>query len=322
MILKERYKQFVEGLDRMSDGQYTNFQKKRLFLDFLWTKLTRKTYLIDYLQYEFFKRNNLSRKSFMEYNKLHKLIDQVNNKEKEEIFNSKVLFNETFKDYLNRDWLEIQNTSLEEFKEFASSHDKIIIKPEEGSFGIGIEIFDTKDLDVEGLYSNIKDDKYLVEAVVKQHEDLKAFNESTLNTLRMVTMVDSKGIPHVQDAILRIGRKGKHSDNFHNQGLACVVDVNEGIVYTIAKDKDYNRYFKHPDSGKIIIGFKLPVWDKVIAKCKELALVVPDVRYVGWDIAIDENGEVVCIEGNYSADPDASQAIDQVGKYEKYFKLI
>lgn len=322
MVIKERYNQFMESLDRASDVKYTKFQKNRLFLDFLWSKITKKTYLIDYIQYEFFNRNEYSRDSFIDYNKLHKLIDLVNNKEKEEIFNSKILFNKTFKDYLNRDWIDVDESTKEEFESFVNSHDRIIVKPSEGSFGIGIEILNSSDVDARALYEKLKGNNTFVESVVKQHPELASFNDTTLNTLRMVTMVDSKGQPHVMDAILRIGRKGKHTDNFHNQGLACLVNMDDGIVFTIARDKDYNRFTTHPDSNKHICGFKVPEWDKVIEKCKELALVVPDVRYVGWDIGVDADGNVVCIEGNYSADPDASQAIDQVGKYEKYFSLV
>lgn len=322
MKLKTRYNQFIEMLDKSSSIKYTDFQKNKLFVDFLWSKLTKKTYLIDYIQYEFYNRNSLSRESFLEYNKMHKLIDIVNNKEKEDIFNSKILFNRTFKSFLNREWIEIENTTEEEFINFANRHKKIIVKPQEGSFGIGIEIFETDKVDLVELYKKINNTKSFVESVVDQHPDLAKFNDTTLNTLRMVTMVDSKGQPHVMDAILRIGRSGKHTDNFHNQGLACIVDIDSGRVYTIARDKNYSRYILHPDSNEPICGFKVPSWDKVITKCKELALVVPDVRYVGWDIAINSKNEVVCIEGNYSADPDASQAIDQVGKYQKYYDLI
>lgn len=322
MVLKERYNQFMESLDRASNVKYTNFQKNKLFLDFLWWKLTRKTYLIDYIQYEYFNRNKYSRESFIDYNKLHELIDKVNNKDKEEIFNSKILFNKTFKDYLNRDWINVDEATLEGFTNFVKSHEEIIVKPSEGSFGIGIEILKSENVDSKELYGKLKGKNTFVESVVKQHPDLAAFNDTTLNTLRMVTMVDSKGEPHVLDAILRIGRKGKHTDNFHNEGLACLVNMEDGIVYTIARDKNYYKYTTHPDSNKHICGFKVPEWDKVIEKCKELALVVPDVRYVGWDIGVDHEGKVVCIEGNYSADPDASQTIDQIGKYEKYFSLI
>lgn len=322
MKIKERYIQFNQMLDLAESKEFAKNKRFRLYLDFLWTKLTKKTFLIDYVQYKFYNRNSMSRNTFIDYNKLHELIDKVNNKYKEEIFNSKILFNKTFRNYLNREWINIDEVDEKEFVEFANKYNKIIVKPQEGSFGIGIEIFETKNTNLLELYNKIKATASFVESVVEQDEELNKFNDTTLNTLRMVTLIDNKGKPHVMDAILRIGRKGKHTDNFHNEGLACLVDIATGVVYTIAKDKNSIRYIYHPDSKKAICGFKVPHWEKVIDKCKELAMVVPDVRYVGWDIAIDKYGNVVCIEGNYSADPDASQTIDQIGKYEKYFSLI
>ena len=53
------------------------------------------------------------------------------------------------------------------------------------------------------------------------------------------------------------------------------------------------------------------------SKVCEIALLNPDVAYVGWDIALDSEGRLELIEGNYSADPDVLQKADQVGKWNK-----
>jgi|ADurb_Val_02_Slu_FD_contig_81_820023_length_10170_multi_2_in_0_out_0_9 hypothetical protein len=52
------------------------------------------------------------------------------------------------------------------------------------------------------------------------------------------------------------------------------------------------------------------------------ALIVPTVRYVGWDVAITPDGPIL-IEGNHDANHDAMQIADQIGKYRKimiYYK--
>ncbi len=48
---------------------------------------------------------------------------------------------------------------------------------------------------------------------------------------------------------------------------------------------------KHPVTGEVIVGFQIPFWNQIIELVKELAYVVPQVRYVGWNIAITENDQ-------------------------------
>ena len=52
------------------------------------------------------------------------------------------------------------------------------------------------------------------------------------------------------------------------------------------------------------------------------AWVHPEVRYVGWDVTIKGNGEIVLIEGNSGADPDVTQVEDQIGKWPLYEPLL
>ena len=46
-----------------------------------------------------------------------------------------------------------------------------------------------------------------------------------------------------------------------------------------------------------IVGFKIPKYKEVIELAKKASLVVDEVRYVGWDIAVTDKGPVI-IEGN------------------------
>lgn len=324
MILSKRWKQFNEMLTASSTRNYNGWQRFRLFVDFLFNRVFRGVYLIDYIQYKFYDRNQLSRDTFMEFQKLHKLMDTVNNKDKKIIFDEKNRFNEVYKNYLNRDWIDLAESNIEEFKQFLENNDKIIIKPKVGSFGQGVEILmsDFIKNDLENKYQLFKKSLSIAEVVIEQHESLKKINETSLNTLRVVTMIDKNKNVHIVSSVLRIGRHGNVTDNFHNHGIASLVDIETGYVCTTGVDRDFKRYVLHPDSKQPICGFEIPNWKDVKVKVKELAMVNPDVRYVGWDIAIDKNGKVICVEGNYGADPDVTQTTDQVGKYNKYKDLI
>ncbi len=56
----------------------------------------------------------------------------------------------------------------------------------------------------------------------------------------------------------------------------------------------------HPDSGFRIADFQLPYMEEVRAFIDEVARVVPQVQYVGWDIVVSPDGPVL-VEGNWGA---------------------
>ena len=53
----------------------------------------------------------------------------------------------------------------------------------------------------------------------------------------------------------------------------------------------------HPMTGKRIPGTQIPYWEEVKAMCLKAMHVVPQVRFVAWDVAITPDGPVF-IEGN------------------------
>lgn len=97
--------------------------------------------------------------------------------------------------------------------------------------------------------------------------------------------------------------------------MAGTVDIENGVINAPAIDRIFKRYLFHPDSKKQIIGYRIPCWDKVIELVVQAANVIPDVRYVGWDIAIDSNNNIQIIEGNFGADPDVTQMPCREGKW-------
>ncbi len=66
-----------------------------------------------------------------------------------------------------------------------------------------------------------------------------------------------------------------------------------------AIDERLNEYTEHPNTHQPLVGFCIPRWNEAIDMAKEMAKVIPDVRYVSWDLALTENGWVV-VEGNSS----------------------
>ena len=119
------------------------------------------------------------------------------------------------------------------------------------------------------------------------------YNKS-VNTLRMFTFLKDDKAYFLQ-AVLKIGNGGV-VDNFSSGGMYTYVN-DDGIVFVKAIDQADNIFDVHPISKTPIVGFKVPMFDEAVELVKECAHVVPQVAYIGWDVAIGENGPEI-IEGN------------------------
>src|SRR5699024_2002682 len=260
---------------------------------------------------------------FIVHRKRMRIVNTCNDLQDREIFNHKSQFNEIFTDYIGRDWRDLNQCTYEEFYEFTEKHNKFIVKPTEGSHGKNI-YFQTidKETDIEKLYSKVKSEKALVEEIVVQNDIIGEFNPSSVNTLRVVTLLDKNNDPKIMIANLRMGRGYRVADNFHHHGIATLLDVETGIIKTSGIDGEGKRYLYHPITGKQIVGFKVPYWKDVCTTVKEAAKLIPTVRYVGWDVAVGKDGRIYIIEGNSAADPDVSQLPDQIGKWPLYEPYI
>ena len=68
------------------------------------------------------------------------------------------------------------------------------------------------------------------------------------------------------------------------------------MVCSTGIDKNGNRYVVHPDVGVPIIGFVVPMWDEICNTVLAAAKIVPEVRFIGWDVAVTKDAKVVLIE--------------------------
>lgn len=93
-----------------------------------------------------------------------------------------------------------------------------------------------------------------------------------------------------------MGRGTSFVDNAGSGGIGCNVDSKTAVI-VCAGDEMGNDYIYHLDTKVKLIGYKIPKWEEAVSTAIELARQVPDVHYVGWDLALTNNGWVL-IEGN------------------------
>ncbi len=321
--IKNKFNRLNNMINTAFSPKISKFQKIRIAGDYFFNLIFFRVRMLDYFQYGFYYRKRADKKRFITFDRLLTIINICNSKKERYIFDSKPEFNKVFGEFLGREWLDMSSANYEDFKLFAERHSTIFVKRPQGMFGQGVSLIKVAEIEsLEKAYQELKEEKALMEEVINQHLDLAEFNPSSANTLRLVTLLCEDNTVKVMAAVLRIGRKGKVADNFHHKGIAAIIDIETGIVITPGVDNEYKRYVIHPDSQKPIVGFKIPKWEDLLIKVKKAALIIPSVRYVGWDVTVDKNGVIMIIEGNFGPDPDVLQIPDGIGKWPLYEPYI
>lgn len=226
----------------------------------------------------------------------------INNKKYADIFLDKWNTYKHFSKYFGRDVYNIRGINsikAQEFESFINRHHTFIMKPVFGTRGLGIQILSVKDIDdARFKLQNILNSgttALILEDLIHQDKRLAAFHEKSCNTIRIVTLRFDNRVEILQ-SFLRLGQGDSVVDNAGAGGIMANINIKTGKIYAVCDEKG-KTYTEHPESKLPILGYTLPKWEEAKEIARNLALILPEVRYVGWDLALSENGWVM-IEGN------------------------
>ena len=254
----------------------------------------------DYVIFEFYKIKGKQRKTYLTRLKNKRLITTLNDKKYYNVFNMKNEFYKNFGPFLNREYLDIADITFEKFEKFIQGKEYVFVKPNDGESGKGIEKLKIADFaNIKELYDYILQPEKrfgVVEEMLIQHPDAAKIYPDSLNCFRIVTLVNN-GQAHILYAVFKMGNNGKFVDNLENGGLACHFDLDKGEIVGPGHTSALVNYDAHPATGIKFVGYKLPYMDEVKEMVKKAALVIPDFRYVGWDVALTTKGPAI-VEGN------------------------
>lgn len=289
------YKKMFEIINEVS--KRSNKNKFIIFIDMIICSLKYQAGYMDYYVFHFEDLKPSIRKTFITRGVNNKYIRTMNNRSYYHLFDNKIEFNELFKKYLNRDYLDLSKCSVDEFEKFVTKHPIFMAKPVNLQCGKGIEKIEIqKKTNIKKLYEQLKNNgQILIEEYVKQHSKMNALFPYSVNTLRIVSAYKDGKVTILFRAI-RIGNGKNVVDNFNHGGMYSVINE-KGIIEKPAIDKNSNIYEVHPVTKTSIVGFEIPYFKEAIKMVKEAAKIVKEVGLVGFDIAITENGPVM-IEGN------------------------
>ena len=292
----------------------------KLLINYIYCRIRFHVNLNEYKKYEFYNLNNRYRKKFL-------LVYH----QKKKYFNitlryfthSKYIIYKRIQDLFTREIILLPHCGEDCFVEFVKKHQKVILKPDKGSLGKGIEVLEYVDetLARDRFKQFSKEEPMVCEEFICQHHALMELNPFSVNTIRVVTILNEGNVEIVSAALKTGGSATKIVDNMHNGGIGMQIDIKTGITTTFGKDYKNKEYAFHPVSGAQLIGFQVPHWEKVVQLVEKAHYQLPQSLLFGWDIAITEDGAEL-VEVNRAPGPMLMQTMDKKPKGEKIIKMM
>ena len=139
---------------------------------------------------------------------------------------------------------------------------------------------------------------FIVQKKMRQHAVLDQLNESSLNTMRIVSYraLDGRIYTLKDKTFIRVGNKGSVRDNIGSGGGMCQV-FDDGFM----NDNVVRYHTMKKESAKFLWGVenvRIPSFDKALQFVKILHEQLPYFDLVGWDVGIDVKGDPFFVEYN------------------------
>ncbi|MCL4743912.1 MAG: hypothetical protein KJZ83_00705 [Burkholderiaceae bacterium] len=164
---------------------------------------------------------------------------------------------------------------------------------------------------------------YLFQELLRPEPAIAELTGGGLCTLRIVVLNGGAGGPRMHRALWKLSAKGNVQDNFHHGesgNLLAKVDLASGrVIHLIQGGWPWPQQTdRHPDTGRVMIGFEIPHWRDAVALTLEAATAFPGARLQGWDVALTDRGPVL-LEINTPMDADLVQLASGQGLWDADF---
>ena len=139
---------------------------------------------------------------------------------------------------------------------------------------------------------------YIVQELVHQHPVFSAFNETSVNVVRITTLLLKNQIVILSPAF-RVGDPGDFTDQGNSEkaiNITIGID-NKGCLKSVGIANNGAHYNKLP-WGPEFAGIKIPCFDEMIEITKRAHMKLAKAKLIGWDLTVDEDSNVILIECN------------------------
>lgn len=202
-----------------------------------------------------------------------------------------------------QDNVKKDSVDFEDIFDLLDKEGKLAMKPSAGTHGDGFYCLST-----EGIDYYVNDDKmekheivdlikglnsfYVITEYINMDSELKRIYDKSVNSIRMMVINDNGYDPKIMQAYMRIGSSNTgYTDNVGRGGICVMINEKTGEMYNpeMIIDHKFQPCPIHPDT-KVAIEGVIPKWNMICNKVLEICRYMPELEYLGFDIAVTENG--------------------------------
>ena len=163
---------------------------------------------------------------------------------------------------------------------------------------------------------------FIIQEKLKNHPDIDAVYNKSLNTIKLITILNDDGTVDFFDSVMRFGAGGNFVDNASRGGVFVGIEEDGTLQEVGYHEPGIKKNLVvpgvHPDTGVRFGGMKIPYWDELLATAKRFHKFFYGIPSIGWDVAITPKGFVFTETGE-----DWEIPVYQVthgGLREKFYK--
>lgn len=286
MLLPRRYRNYLE---RAGGNE-----------DMCRETLLHGTFYEEYRLYGFAGKSDAERRGYLTDAVRNRLCRRINGRRGQRTVMSKWLTYCLFSDYYKRQaWLLSGSADIDTLSVEGMKRGRLVAKPVNCCGGRGVRMLkcDTGQQWHEKFKALLDErDRWIIEECITQDAAMARWNADSVNTVRMNTIFIGGKVTHYTPFILT-GRCGSFVNNGAQGGIFASIDAGSGTIVTDGFDEKGKQYDRHPDSGTLFRGERIPRWSELLSVTAAMAARLPDVTYVGWDMALAPDGWL-CVEAN------------------------
>jgi hypothetical protein len=218
------------------------------------------------------------------------------------------------------EWVDPDAAATGDVVALARKLGRLVVKPLRGFRGIGVRVVraegeqltvNRRSVDAATLRRFDPRFEWMVCEHLDQGRYAAGLFEKSVNTVRVVTLIDPESErPFVAGAVQRMGVAASEPvDNNQAGGISAAVDLETGRLSRAVRCAADGRpvwFDAHPDSGARFEELAVPRWQQVRDEVLHLAAHFPRNPFVGWDVALLDEG-IAVIEGNHNPGMEVMQ---------------
>ena len=320
-LYKEKLQKQIRDTIHIYIPTATDQEKEDMFFRSIYDYWVYGNNITEEFMYKFYEKGHEEKSKWITCRNRFPYISHLNTHADHGYFNNKYNIYKELEEFYKRDMILIHGEEdYPVFCDFASKHPEFVIKPTDWTLTQGVHKGRVADHgDLRSTFDALLKEKdeiavkfrwnqrerdaagtMVLEEVMDQDPEIGRIHTPSINGVR-VTTINLDGNVHIYYPWFKIGIGGGFITGEGEECPFAGIDARTGVVDTVGMTEHLVRYTYHPDSGVKIPGFAIPKWDELSEMMVTIARHFPDMRYIGWDMALTKKGWCV-MEANFTGE--------------------